>query len=94
MLTPIATPQANAVAERVIGAFRRECVDHVIIMNERDLRHVLREFVRHYNGARPHQALALGVPEPGPPPGAGATGPVIGRPVLGGLPLVLVREAA
>ena len=73
VLTPIATPQANGIAERLVGTLRRECLDHVILANERHLRHVLREFVRHYNEARPHQALDLAVPTPGTaPPGAGA----------------------
>ena len=75
MLTPIATPQANGIAERLVGTFRRECLDHIIVVNERHLRYVLREFVRHYNAARPHQTLELDVPEPGTGPRAPATGP-------------------
>ena len=94
VLTPIATPQANAVAERLIGTFRRECLDHMIIVNERHLRHVLREFVRHYNGARPHQALELEVPDAGMGPPAARSGPVVSRPVLGGLTHEYEREAA
>ena len=72
VLTPIATPQANGIAERLVGTFRRECLDHIIIVNERHLRYALREFVRHYNEARPHQALDLEAPEPrtGPPSAA------------------------
>ena len=62
ILAPIAAPQANAIAERVVGTLRRECRDHLIVMNERHLRLVLREFVRHYNQARPHRALDLEVP--------------------------------
>ena len=62
MLTPIATPETNAVAERLVGTLRRACLDHLIIVNERHLRHVLSEFVRHYNEARPHRALELEVP--------------------------------
>ena len=46
VLSPIATPQANGIAERLVGTFRRECLDHIIIVNERHLRYVLREFVR------------------------------------------------
>ena len=94
MLTPIATPQANGIAERLVGTLRRECLDHIIVMNERHLRYVLREFVRHYNAARPHQTLELDVPEPGTAPPAPATGPIVSRPVLGGLTHEYERKAA
>jgi transposase InsO family protein len=43
--TPIRSPRANAVAERVIGTLRRECPDHLIILDEHHLLSVLREFV-------------------------------------------------
>lgn len=94
MLTPIATPQANAIAERLVGIFRRECLDHIIVVNERHLRRVLREFARHYNEARPHQAIALQTPER--PLAADPTrhGRIISRPVLGGLTHEYEREAA
>src|SRR5439155_12625913 len=51
--TPVARPRANAVAERVIGTLRRECLDHLIILNESHLQSVLREFVGSYNAERP-----------------------------------------
>ena len=57
VLTAVRAPQANAIAERVVGTLRRECLDHLIIVNERHLRLVLREYVAHYNHVRPHQAL-------------------------------------
>jgi putative transposase len=94
VLTPIATPQANAVAERLVGTFRRECLDHIIVVNERHLRQVLRQFLRHYNAARPHQALELDVPEPATGPAVEPRGPVISRPVLGGLTHEYERKAA
>ena len=56
-------PNANAIAERVIGTLRRECLDHVIAVNERHLRRVLGEYVQHYNAMRPHRSLALDSPE-------------------------------
>ncbi len=63
LLTPVRAPNANAVAERVIGTLRRECLDHLIIVNERHLRRVLREYVEHYNGMRPHRTLRLDSPD-------------------------------
>ncbi len=86
ILTPVRAPKANAVAERVVGTLRRECLDHLIVINERHLIRVLREYAVHYNGARPHRALGLQTPT-GPPPRAAPpkAGRIIARPVLGGL---------
>ncbi len=86
ILTPIRAPKANAIAERVIGTLRRECLDHLIIFNERHLRSVLREYVVHYDGGRPHRALNLETPT-GPPARAGPPreGRIVAHPVLGGL---------
>jgi len=46
--TPIHAPKANAIAERVIGALRQECLDHLIVLDEQHLRTVLTEFVQYY----------------------------------------------
>ena len=86
VLTAMRAPQANAIAERVVGTLRRECLDHLMIVNERHLRLVLREYVAHYNHVRPHQSLELWAPDdrrPRSPPGGG--GRIVGRPILGGL---------
>jgi putative transposase len=50
-------PWQNPFAERVIGSIRRECLDHVIVLNERHLRRLLRRYFAYYNATRPHQAL-------------------------------------
>ena len=50
------TPRMNAICERVIGTLRRELLDRTLILNERHLAVVLREYVAHYNGHRPHQS--------------------------------------
>ncbi|MFI0771944.1 integrase core domain-containing protein [Streptomyces sp. NPDC021218] len=49
-------PRTNAHCERIIGSIRREALDHVLIMNEAQARHVLAAYERHYNEHRPHQA--------------------------------------
>ena len=54
----------NAFAERVVGTTRRECLDWLLIRNERHLERVLTEFVEHYNSARPHRGIDLEVPIP------------------------------
>jgi transposase InsO family protein len=88
--TPVRAPQANAVVERVIGTLRRECLDHLIILDEHHLSWVLGEFVAHYNGERPHRMLGLQTPEAKPRP---VTGPIRSRPVLNGLHHVYERVA-
>ncbi|MFC5827975.1 integrase core domain-containing protein [Nonomuraea insulae] len=50
------TPRMNAICERVIGTLRRELLDRILIVNERHLTFVLREYLIHYNGHRPHQS--------------------------------------
>ncbi|MEV4800407.1 integrase core domain-containing protein [Nonomuraea sp. NPDC049421] len=50
------TPRMNAICERVIGTLRRELLDRILILNERHLTFVLREYLIHYNGHRPHQS--------------------------------------
>ncbi|MBK9745733.1 MAG: transposase [Chloroflexi bacterium] len=62
--TPIRAPKANAVCERFLGSVRRECLDHVIIFNERHLYRVIKEYVAYFNAARPHQGIAGEVPIP------------------------------
>jgi putative transposase len=91
--TPVRAPQANAFCERLVGTFRRECLDFLIPLNERHLRKVLAEFVRHYNRGRPHSALGPGIPEPlqAKVPASAhrhrlpTSHRVVSKPVLGGL---------
>lgn len=63
LTTPVHTPQANAVCERLIGTARRECLDFMIPLNERHLRRILVEWVQHYNRGRPHASLGPGIPD-------------------------------
>jgi putative transposase len=60
--TPARAPRANAVAERWVGTARRECLDWLLILGRRHLEQVLREYVVHYNAARPHRTLELRAP--------------------------------
>lgn len=45
LLTPFRAPKANAIAERVVRNLRSECLDHVLVLNERQLQAVLHEYV-------------------------------------------------
>jgi putative transposase len=62
--TPFRAPKANAVAERWVGTVRRDCLDWLLIASRRQLEHVLRVYVDHYNYHRPHRALSLRPPTP------------------------------
>jgi putative transposase len=62
--TPLKAPNANAHIERWIGTARRECLDRLLIFSRRQLEHVLRVYVRHYNEYRPHRARDLHAPVP------------------------------
>ena len=84
VVTAYRSPWQNAYAERVIGSIRRECLDHMIILNEDHLKHVLDEYVEHYNVVRPHQSLDRNSPEPREIESPG-NGPVVSKPYLGGL---------
>ena len=61
--TPVQAPNVNAHAERWVGSVRRECLDRLLIFSQRQLEHVLRVYALHYNGHRPHRALASRPPE-------------------------------
>jgi putative transposase len=83
LLTPYRAPQANAICERFWGSLRRECLDFFILLGERHLYRVVKEYVAFYNGARPHQGIGQRIP--GKPKPSAGEGKVIAFPVLGGL---------
>ncbi len=90
LLTPIRAPRANAVAERLVGTLRRECLDYLIVINEAHPRSILTEFVHYYNTERPHRTLSLETPAPRV---RARAGPIHSRPVLGGRHHVYERVA-
>src|SRR5438128_7651917 len=77
-------PWQNPFAERVIGSIRRECLDHVIVINERHLRRLLRRYLAYYNATRPHQALSNRSPYPREVQSP-ADGRIVAIPQVGGL---------
>jgi putative transposase len=61
--TPIKAPRANAFAERFVGTLRRECLDRVLILGQGHLESILRAYIAHYDGHRPHRALDMNPPD-------------------------------
>ncbi len=55
--TAYRSPWQNGYVERVIGSFRRECLDRLIVLNEKGLRKILDEYIRFYNEHRCHQCF-------------------------------------
>jgi len=83
--TTYRSPWQNGTAERWVGTVRRELLDHVIVLDERHLRRLLREYVDYYNDERVHTQLQnspMGRPtEARPSPEAR----IVGAPRVGGL---------
>jgi putative transposase len=87
------SPWQRAYVERVIGTIRRECLDHVIVFNERSLYRHLRSFMDYYHRTRTHLGLQKDAPESRPIQSAEA-GRVISIPEVGGLHHRYERRAA
>jgi transposase InsO family protein len=87
------SPWQNPHAERVIGSIRRECLDHVIVLNERHLRRILREYFEYYLASRTHLSLQKDSPQGRAvePPDLGT---VVEIPEVGGLHHRYIRRAA
>ena len=57
------SPWQNPFVERLVGSIRRECLDHVIVLNERHLRRILRGYFDYYHQWRTHQGLGMDCPD-------------------------------
>ena len=88
-----ASPWHNPYVERVIGSIRRECLDHVIVLNASHLRRILTMYGRYYHRRRTHLGLEKDAPDPRPvsPPSAGL---IVVTPEVGGLHHRYKRKAA
>ncbi len=62
--TPYHAPRANAICECFLRSVRQECLDHLLILHEKQLQRVLNEYVAYFNLARPHQGIWQQLPEP------------------------------
>ena len=92
IITAWRSPWQNPYVERLIGSIRRECFDHVIVLNEKHLQKILASYFEYYNNSRTHLSLDRNSPIPRKveppvvslvePPG---TGKVVAIPQVGGL---------
>jgi putative transposase len=82
---PPRCPRANCFAERFVRTLRAELTDRMLIFSQRHLRVVLTDYVRHYNGRRPHRARGLRPPRPTHPAADLNAERITRCPVLGGL---------
>ena len=84
VVTAPRSPWQSPYVERVIGSIRRECLDHVIVLNERHLRTILLSYIDYYQRSRTHLALGKDTPERRSVQPAGA-GKIVAFPQVGGL---------
>jgi putative transposase len=61
--TPYHAPRANAICERFMRSVRKECLDHLLILQDKQLQRVLTAYILYFNQARPHQGIHQQIPE-------------------------------
>ncbi len=93
VLTAPRSPWQNPYAERLIGSIRRECLDHVVVLNSRHLHRIVAEYLAYYRRTRTHLSLGKDSPDtrPAQPP---AVGKIVELPQVGGLHHRYERRAA
>jgi len=93
VLTAPQSPWQNPYSERLNGSVRRECLDHMIVLNEVHLKRILAGYVEYYNRFRTHLSLEMDSPltRPVQTPDEGK---VIALPQVGGLHHRYERRAA
>jgi putative transposase len=80
------TPQANGICERFMGSLRRECMDHVLIHDDKRLGRIVTEYTAYFNEERPHQGIDQRIPDYyGASKSKPTRGPVASKSILGGL---------
>jgi putative transposase len=87
--TPVRAPRTNSFCERLIGSLRRECLDHMLILDRHQLDRIVQEYLDYYNHSRPHQGIGQQIPESlakdNPWPTRKSGGKIASSPVLSGL---------
>jgi transposase InsO family protein len=80
--TSFRSPWQNGYVERLIGSIRRECTDHLIVVNAEHLRRILTKYSAYYNDVRTHVSLEKDAPCTRP---IERFGNIVAHPILGGL---------
>ena len=84
--TPYRTPQANGVCERFMVSLRKECMDHILIHDDKHLRQVVNAYTAYFNRERTHQGIDQRIPEQYELPRSKPTsGRAMSKAILGGL---------
>ena len=84
VITAPGSPWQDPHCERLIGSIRRECLDHLIVLNQRHLLRVLRSYASYHHKWRTHRSLDDDCPDPRPVESA-EMGKVVAHPQVGGL---------
>ena len=93
VLTAPRSPWQNPYIERLIGSVRRECLDHIIVLNARHLRRILGRYFDYYHRTRTHLSLVKDSPRPRPVQ-LRSDGEIVELPEVGGLHHRYERRAA
>ena len=91
LMTAPQSPWQNGFAERLIGSIRRECLNHVVVLNPRHLRRIMTAYFDYYHRSRTHLALAKDSPDSRVPMTKGI---IVAIPEMGGLHHRYERRAA
>ena len=92
-MPPPRSPWQRAYVERVIGSIRRECLEHVIVLDEGSLRRTLASYLDYCHRSRTHLSLGKDSPEPSPVQGS-EIGSVVSVRQVDGLHHRYERQAA
>ena len=84
VVTAARSPWQNPFVERLNGTIRRDCLDQMIVLNERHLRRILSSYFAYYYESRAHLSLECNAPVPRRTEHP-SEGKVIAIPQVGGL---------
>jgi len=93
VLTAFRSPWQSPYVERLSGSIRRECLDHMVILNEISLRRHMVSYLDYYHGSRCHLSLGKDSPD-GRAVEAPEMGQIVAVPKVGGLHHRYERRAA